>query len=301
MFHERRKISNPKQAQPITYPGAAKNLLYVWCLWLVQHKMVIYIFLIVLSQRKHSLLIFAKHWVSNFFMNAIEQQSTPEDILRDALETHEKIALSFSGAEDVVLIHMARQFSDCLSVFCLDTGRLHPETYQFIESIRDAFEIDIDLISPNPQDIEKLVKQKGLFSFYKDGHQECCNVRKIIPLRRHLSRFDAWITGQRKDQSLTRSLLPHKQIDEAFSSEKHQLTKYNPLAEWTSSQVWHYIRSNEIPYNKLHDQGFQSIGCEPCTRPTGPGQHEREGRWWWEQEVKKECGLHAVNLKSHSE
>lgn len=231
-------------------------------------------------------------------MNAIKSHSTPQDILYEAIDAHEKIALSFSGAEDIVLIHMARPLSEKLSVFCLDTGRLHPETYRFIETTREHFGIDLDLISPDAKDVERLVKQKGLYSFYKDGHKECCSVRKIAPLRRHLSQFDAWITGQRKDQSPTRSLVPHKQKDEAFSTEKHHLTKYNPLAEWTSDQVWHYIRTNKIPYNSLHDGGFQSIGCEPCTRPTGPGQHEREGRWWWEQANEKECGLHIVPVQN---
>jgi len=130
-----------------------------------------------------------------------------------------------------------------------------------------------------------------------DGHKECCSIRKIIPLKKHLRDFDGWITGQRKDQSITRVDVPQEQIDPAFSSDSKELMKYNPLSDWSSVDVWNYIRNNAVPYNPLHDRGFVSIGCEPCTRPTGPGQHEREGRWWWEQAAEKECGLHVVDSK----
>jgi phosphoadenosine phosphosulfate reductase len=147
--------------------------------------------------------------------------------------------------------------------------------------------------------VETLVREKGLFSFYKDDHKECCGVRKISPLRRKLATLDAWITGQRRDQSPnTRAEIPVIQDDKAFARPGGSLTKFNPLANWTSQQVWNHIRSNGVPYNELHDRGFISIGCEPCTRPVGPGQHEREGRWWWEEATKKECGLHAVNIES---
>ena len=149
---------------------------------------------------------------------------------------------------------------------------------------------------PDPESLTALVKQKGLFSFYRDGHQECCSIRKIEPLQRHLENHDAWITGQRQDQSPTRGELPQYQIDTAFSDERRDLMKYNPLSYWSSAQVWHYIRSNDVPYNKLHDRGYMSIGCEPCTRAIGPNEHERAGRWWWEEETQRECGLHIINL-----
>ena len=139
---------------------------------------------------------------------------------------------------------------------------------------------------------------KGLFSFYRDGHQECCAIRKIKPLRRHLGGLDAWITGQRRDQSLTRIELPTEQDDRAFSTVDHPIVKFNPLAAWTSADIWRYIRANDVPYNPLHDAGFMSIGCEPCTRPIGPHEHERNGRWWWEDEAGKECGLHAQNVRA---
>lgn len=225
----------------------------------------------------------------------------PQQILRHALENHNNIAVSFSGAEDVILIDMAHKIRSDIKVFSLDTGRLHAETYKFIEQVRDHYNIDIDIIMPENDKVEALVKEKGLFSFYKDDHKECCGIRKISPLRRQLQSLDAWITGQRKDQSPgTRANVPVIQDDKFFAREGAVLTKYNPLSNWTSQQVWDYIRAFEVPYNELHDRGYVSIGCEPCTRPTGPGQHEREGRWWWEEATKKECGLHAVNIQSES-
>ncbi|MBV1876089.1 MAG: phosphoadenylyl-sulfate reductase [Pseudomonadales bacterium] len=220
----------------------------------------------------------------------------PQDIVKLALDSHDNIAISFSGAEDVVLIDIACNLAEDVRVFSLDTGRLHPETYQYIEKVRDYYGIEIELLSPNSQDLNQFVKQKGLYSFYADGHQECCAVRKIAPLRQHLADLDAWITGQRKDQSPTRSDVPQQQKDTAFSTTAHTVTKYNPLANWSAAQVWQYIRENDVPYNKLHDQGYNSIGCEPCTRAISPHQHERAGRWWWEESTKKECGLHMINV-----
>lgn len=223
---------------------------------------------------------------------------SPQEILRYALENHDNIAVSFSGAEDVVLIDMALKIRPDIKVFSLDTGRLHAETYQFIEKVRKHYNIAIDIVMPESAAVEALVRNKGLFSFYDGDHKECCGIRKIAPLRKQLLTVDAWITGQRRDQSPgTRAAVPVIQDDKAFARENDRLTKYNPLANWTSQQVWDYIRANNVPYNTLHERGFISIGCEPCTRPTGPGQHEREGRWWWEEATKKECGLHAVNIE----
>lgn len=223
-------------------------------------------------------------------------QKSPQDILAFALKQFDNITISFSGAEDVVLIDMASKIKKDIQVFSIDTGRLHPETYQFIDRIRKQYRIKIDVISPNSAEVEALVKEKGLFSFYQDGHKECCAIRKVKPLRRKLATVDAWITGQRKDQNpATRNSVPVVQVDTAFSTDERQLIKFNPLANWTSAQVWEYIRKNEVPYNKLHNKGFISIGCEPCTRAVLPNQHERLGRWWWEEAADKECGFHEIN------
>lgn len=221
----------------------------------------------------------------------------PRDIIEAALERFERVAISFSGAEDVVLIDMATRIKrGAVQVFSLDTGRLHPETYRFIDKVREHYQIPIDVLSPDTVAVEALVREKGLFSFYKDGHTECCGVRKVAPLRRKLATLDAWITGQRRDQSpSTRSHVPIVQDDAAFATPERRLVKFNPLANWSSEDVWNYIRGMEVPYNALHERGFVSIGCEPCTRPVLPNQHEREGRWWWEEATQKECGLHASN------
>ncbi len=222
----------------------------------------------------------------------------PRIILKAALEQFEHIALSFSGAEDVVLIDLALAIRKDIPVFCLDTGRLHPQTYQFIEQVRKHYGIEIEILNPNRELLETFVKEKGLFSFYEEGHSECCGIRKVEPLRRKLATVDAWITGQRKDQSVdTRQDIPEVQQDSAFSTPTHTLIKFNPLLNWTSAQVWDYIEAYQVPYNSLHQQGFISIGCEPCTRAILPNQHERVGRWWWEDSTKKECGLHAGNVK----
>lgn len=223
----------------------------------------------------------------------------PRVILKTALAQFDNIAISFSGAEDVVLIDLALNIRKDIQVFCLDTGRLHSQTYRFIEDVRKHYGIQIEVLSPNRELLDDFVKEKGLFSFYEDGHSQCCNIRKVEPLRRKLANVDAWITGQRKDQSLdTRADIPEVQIDSAFSTPEHTLIKFNPLLNWTSAQVWDYIEAYQVPYNPLHQHGFISIGCEPCTRPVLPNQHERAGRWWWEDSAKKECGLHAGNVKN---
>jgi phosphoadenosine phosphosulfate reductase len=227
-----------------------------------------------------------------------DDERSPEQVLETAAQrfTADRIAISFSGAEDVVLIDMAHRLGLQFGVFSLDTGRLHPETYRFIDRIREHYQIDVDMLMPDPAAVSALVREKGLFSFYRDGHGECCAVRKIGPLRRKLANLDAWITGQRQDQSVTRVDLPIEQEDHAFGSAEHPLVKFNPLSTWRSADVWAYIREAGVPYNPLHERGFVSIGCEPCTRPVGPHEHERAGRWWWEEATQKECGLHVQNV-----
>ncbi len=240
----------------------------------------------------------------HFMMNASQvselnskfQSMEPRDILRQILPDIPAIAVSFSGAEDVALVHMAWKLKRDIKVFSLDTGRLHPETLRFIEQVRTLYKLDLEIMSPNAEAVQRLTREKGLFSFYTDGHEECCGVRKVEPLRRQLAGLDAWITGQRRDQSPTRAEVPVAQLDKAFSTPDKPLLKFNPLANWTSKQVWDYIRMLEIPFNPLHERGFISIGCEPCTRAIGPNQHEREGRWWWEEATAKECGLHKGSV-----
>ena len=238
--------------------------------------------------------------MTSFNLDAFTQANTEDaaqKIIHNALKEFDNIAISFSGAEDVVLIDMAVKAKKDIQVFSLDTGRLHPETYRFIEQVRKHYNINIDILSPDREALESFTKEKGLFSFFEDGHKECCGIRKVAPLRNKLHTLDAWITGQRKDQSHgTRTQLAIAELDDAFSLEDKPLYKFNPLANWSSEDAWNYIKMFDVPYNELHTKGYISIGCEPCTRPVLPNQHEREGRWWWEESEHKECGLHASNL-----
>jgi phosphoadenosine phosphosulfate reductase len=220
----------------------------------------------------------------------------PRVILKTALAQFDNIALSFSGAEDVVLVDIALKIKQDLEIFVLDTGRLHPETHRFLERVREHYGIQLAVQYPDYSDLEAFVREKGLFSFYTEGHEPCCQIRKVDPLKRKLETLDAWITGQRRDQSsATRQNLPEVQVDTTFSTPDHPIIKFNPLANWNSEQVWDYIHAYQVPFNELHSRGYASIGCEPCTRSILPNQPEREGRWWWEDASKKECGLHRDN------
>lgn len=219
--------------------------------------------------------------------------------IKTALETFgEHISISFSGAEDVLLIEYAKQTGLPFRVFSLDTGRLHAETYAFMDAVEKHYDLRIEICFPEREAVEALVRGKGLFSFYEDGHGECCGIRKVEPLRRQLAGLDAWITGQRRDQSPgTRSDVEVVERDDAFEGrggETRPLIKFNPLAHMTSAEVWQAIEVFEVPHNPLHDRGLRSIGCAPCTRATLPHEHERSGRWWWEEATKKECGLHMA-------
>ena len=222
---------------------------------------------------------------------------SPQEIVTFALREYSPdLAISFSGAEDVVLIDMAAKSGVPFRVFSLDTARLHAETLQFLEKVRTHYGVPIEIFAPQAPAVQRLVDEKGFFSFYVDGHKECCGIRKVEPLIRALAPLRAWMTGQRRDQSPgTRAEIPVIQLDRTFGTPERPLIKFNPLSLWSSKQVWAYIRDNGVPYNTLHDRGYVSIGCEPCTRPINPGQHERAGRWWWEEETKRECGLHAAN------
>ncbi|GAB2298882.1 aspartic proteinase precursor [Dionaea muscipula] len=234
------------------------------------------------------------------------ENASPLEIMDKALAKFgNDIAIAFSGAEDVALIEYAKLTGRPFRVLSLDTGRLNPETYRFLDEVEKHYGIHIEYMFPDAVEVQALVRSKGLFSFYEDGHQECCGVRKVRPLRRALKGLRAWITGQRKDQSPgTRSEVPVVQVDPAFEGMDGgagSLVKWNPVANVKGNDVWNFLRTMNVPVNSLHSQGYISIGCEPCTRAVLPGQHEREGRWWWEDAKAKECGLHKGNLKQDHE
>lgn len=206
-----------------------------------------------------------------------------------------RIALASSlGAEDQVLTHMVLAIDPEARIFILDTGRLHAETYDLIDQTMKRYGMHYEILFPDAPDVEEMESLHGPNLFYQstEYRKECCHVRKVKPLRRVLATLDAWITGLRKEQAVTRSNIEKIGWDDA-----NGLIKLNPLADWKEQQVWDYIKKNRIPYNKLHDQGYPSIGCAPCTRAVAPGEDVRAGRWWWEKPEQKECGLHVVEGK----
>ena len=214
-----------------------------------------------------------------------------EGLLREALAAFGKrVALATSlGAEDQALTDMLARLSPAPAIFTLDTGRLPPETYSVIEATRERYGLRIEVLFPERQDVEELVNRQGVNCFYAsvELRTACCHARKVVPLRRKLAQLDAWITGLRRAQAPTRQELARVEWDQA-----NGLIKLNPLADWSGEQVWEYIRRHHVPYNALHDRGYPSIGCAPCTRPVQPGRDIRAGRWWWETPEHKECGLH---------
>jgi phosphoadenosine phosphosulfate reductase len=211
-------------------------------------------------------------------------------VLRRIAAQHAPAALASSfGAEDMVLIDLIGRHELPIRVFTLDTGRLHEETYALIDRVRDHYGLAIAVYTPDTHALEAFVKGNGVNAFYRsvELRQRCCAIRKTEPLSRALSGMKAWITGLRREQSVTRSDAKLEEFDIV-----HALTKFNPLIEWRDDDVWTYLRGHGVPYNPLHDRGFPSIGCAPCTRAIEPGEDIRAGRWWWENPEHKECGLH---------
>ena len=201
-----------------------------------------------------------------------------------------RIALASSmGVEDQLLTDMIVKIDPSVRVFTLDTGRLFYETYDLIEKTMLRYKIDIQVFSPDSASVEDMVNRKGINLFFQsiENRKECCRVRKIEPLKRAFQGLDVWICGLRREQSATRIQNQLVEWDES-----NGLIKLNPLIDWTEQQVWDYVRQNSVPYNVLHDKGFPSIGCQPCTRAVFPGEDIRAGRWWWENPDTKECGLH---------
>jgi len=215
----------------------------------------------------------------------------PEEVLAFFLQEYKgQIALASSlGIEDQVLTDMICRIEAGTRIFTLDTGRLFPETYSLIERTNMTYGIKIQLFFPEYSQVEKMVTEHGVNLFYESVEKRrlCCRIRKLEPLRRAFVGMKVWICGLRHAQSVTRTESRLVEWDET-----HGLLKLNPLIDWSEEQVWCYIRQNGVPYNKLHDQGFPSIGCQPCTRAVRPGEDIRAGRWWWESPEHKECGLH---------
>jgi len=223
--------------------------------------------------------------------------ASPEEVLAWAAgEFHPRIALASSfGAEDMVLIDMLSRVHPRPRIFTLDTGRLPQETYDLIEHARARYG-DIEIYAPEAARVEEMVTQHGPNLFYRsvELRKLCCHVRKIEPLHRALDGLDAWITGLRREQAPTRTAIHRVELDIANGAR----VKINPLANWTWNDVWTYLGAHNVPYNALHDRGYPSIGCAPCTRAVGPNEDPRAGRWWWEETAHKECGLHPAGVRA---
>ena len=224
-------------------------------------------------------------------LNSRFDNLSPEELLAFFLnEYKERIALASSlGLEDQVLTDMILKIDRNAHIFTIDTGRLFAETYSLIDKTNMKYNVKLDIYFPDHQNVEDFYKKNGVNSFYEsvEKRKECCKVKKIEPLLRALSGLDVWICGLRHEQSVTRTGVQLIEWDEA-----NKLIKINPLANWSEADVWTYIKTNQVPYNKLHDKGFPSIGCQSCTRAVEEGEDIRAGRWWWENPEHKECGLH---------
>ncbi|MBQ9469878.1 MAG: phosphoadenylyl-sulfate reductase [Bacteroidales bacterium] len=224
-------------------------------------------------------------------LNIQLQGRSAHEVMEHVLRTFGKrVAISSSlSLEDQVLTDMAVKIDPKVRVFTLDTGRLFPETYQLIDKTAMHYGISIDTYFPRHEDVERMVHDEGINLFYNsiESRHRCCQVRKLEPLARAFSGLDAWICGLRRQQSVTRQHMHTVEWDA-----QHGIIKVNPLIGWSEEEVWTYIREHHVPYNRLHDQGYPSIGCQPCTRPVKPGDDIRSGRWWWESPEHRECGLH---------
>jgi thioredoxin-dependent adenylylsulfate APS reductase len=229
--------------------------------------------------------------VSGRFEERIDE--SPEAILRWAFETFQRVALVASfQAESSVLIDMSAHITPSLNVLTLDTGRLPQETHDMFDRVRDRYGIEVEVVTPDPGDLRDLVARHGtnLFRQSPELRRLCCDVRKSRPLAKALHGYDAWVTGTRRDQTRGRSNISVVAADPDHPG----LAKIAPIASWSTDQVWAYVREHDVPYHSLYDQGYTSIGCAPCTRPTVAGEDARAGRWWWERGEDKECGLHVV-------
>jgi len=229
-------------------------------------------------------------------MNLAEKTSELISYLKQVESTQSPTAFACSfGAEDMVLLDAIARHARKIEVFTLDTGRLPEETHALFETVRDKYPIAIRTYFPDASTVQAWVEQNGPNAFYRSvaQRQQCCHIRKVEPLQRALAGKKSWVTGLRREQSTARHTLEREAWDDA-----NNLTKINPLLEWTNDDVWAYIKANDVPYNALHDRGYPSIGCAPCTRAIQPGEDIRAGRWWWESS-SKECGLHThANVRS---
>lgn len=233
--------------------------------------------------------------VLKFVRSSESEVLSAPDILSWAVKNFApRIALScsFGAPEGLVLLDMMHRIDPASRVFVLDTGRMHQATYDLIDRVRDRYDKNVEVVFPRTEDVEQMVRGSGLNLFYDsvERRQQCCRIRKVEPMNRYLSEqgLEAWVSGLRRDQGVTRGDTPKVEIDDAHDG----IVKVNPIADWTREQVMDYVRNHDVPINRLHAEGYPSVGCAPCSRAVQPGEDERAGRWWWENSDTKECGIH---------
>jgi phosphoadenosine phosphosulfate reductase len=230
----------------------------------------------------------------HFIASGQAESLSAQEILTWALKNFSpRIALScsFGAPEGLCVFDMMRRIDPRARVFVLDTGRLPQETYDLMDRVRDRYDAAIEVVFPRAESVEAMVRARGQNLFYEsvENRQLCCRVRKVEPLNRKLAELGAWITGLRRDQNVTRVATPRIEIDEAHGG----IVKVNPIADWSHEQVMSYVEAHDVPINRLHGQGYPSVGCAPCSRAVAPGEDPRAGRWWWENAETKECGIHG--------
>jgi phosphoadenosine phosphosulfate reductase len=229
-----------------------------------------------------------------FITSGEAESQGPQEILTWAIKNfHPGIALScsFGAPEGLALLDMMHRIDPRSRVFVLDTGRLPQATHDLIDRVRERYDKEIEVLLPRAEDVQEMVRARGVNLFYEsiENRQLCCRLRKVEPLKRHLAGLDAWVSGLRRDQNVTRADTPKVEIDYIHGG----LVKVNPIADWTREQVLAYVEAHNVPINRLHAEGYPSVGCAPCSRAVRPGEDERSGRWWWEQPETRECGIHV--------
>jgi thioredoxin-dependent adenylylsulfate APS reductase len=201
------------------------------------------------------------------------------------------LSCSFGAPEAMVVLDLMHRIDPRSRVFVLDTGRLPQATHDLIDRVRERYDKPVEVVFPRAEDVEAMVRGRGVNLFYEsvENRQLCCRIRKVEPLRRYLADLDAWVTGLRRAQSVTRSEIPKLEVDALHDG----IVKLNPIADWSHEDVMRYVRAHEVPTNRLNAQGYPSVGCEPCSRAVAPGEDPRAGRWWWERPEARECGIHT--------
>ena len=232
--------------------------------------------------------------ILDFVKSGEAESLSPQEILTWAIKNFQKgisLSCSFGAPEGLALLDMMQRIDPSSRVFVLDTGRMHQAAYDLIDRVRERYDVDVEVVFPHASDVEQMVSARGANLFYEsiENRHLCCRIRKVEPMNRYLRGVDAWVSGLRREQSVTRVNTPKLEIDRAHGG----IVKLNPIADWSLEQVMSYIDAHKVPINRLHAEGFPSVGCAPCTRAIEPHEDIRAGRWWWENAESKECGIHT--------